>query len=263
MFREVLKQHIYKNELLRNQKSPSDFKGQQSPSNSYVDFLGQNQNQLKAQKKSLSYDSFKLRKIRALYGKRVTMQINEQVFSHKDNEKVGDTNKDSQTVNEEFPGEAQADSKGFLQKLIIHPDSKWKSIFDVFVLLLVAYSCINSMLNVTFIIVQTRELYVIYWVVESFFYLDFILSFFQGYRDVEEQKLVFEYKKIALRYLQGWFIIDTISIFPFQLLQKNSNTSQWTKLFRLPRMLRMIKLLDINNVKRLLKSFQGEISNAN
>lgn len=36
-----------------------------------------------------------------------------------------------------------------------------------------------------------------------------------------------------------------------------------TKLFRLPRMLRMIKLLNINTVKRLLKSFQGEVSNAN
>ena len=77
MFREILKHHIYKNEILRSQKSPSDYKCQQSPSNSYVDFLGQNQNQTKAQKKSLSYDNFKLRKIRALYGKRVTMQINE------------------------------------------------------------------------------------------------------------------------------------------------------------------------------------------
>ena len=48
-----------------------------SPTNSFIDFLGQNQNQSKAQKKSLSYDNFKLRKIRALYGKRVTMQINE------------------------------------------------------------------------------------------------------------------------------------------------------------------------------------------
>lgn len=54
-----------------------------------------------------------------------------------------------------------------------------------------------------------------YWVVESFFYMDFILSFFQGFRDVEEQKLVRDYKKIAIRYFRGWFIIDVISIFPF------------------------------------------------
>ena len=68
-----------------------------------------------------------------------------------------------------------------------------------------------------------------------------------------------------MRYLKGWFIIDFISIFPFQFLPQNNNnnTSQFTRLFRLPRMLRMIKLLDISTVKRLLKSFQGEISNAN
>jgi hypothetical protein len=29
-------------------------------------------------------------------------------------------------------------------------------------------------------------MFVIYWVVENFFYLDFVLSFFQGFRDVEE-----------------------------------------------------------------------------
>jgi len=38
----------------------------------------------KAKKKSLSYDNFKHRKIRALYGKRATMQINEHEFSEKE-----------------------------------------------------------------------------------------------------------------------------------------------------------------------------------
>ena len=32
-----------------------------------------------------SYDNFKQRKIRSLYGKRVTMQINENEFSERDN----------------------------------------------------------------------------------------------------------------------------------------------------------------------------------
>ena len=166
-------------------------------------------------------------------------------------------------MSEQYQLENQTDTNGFLQKLIISPDSRWKSIFDVFVLLLVAYSCIYSILNVTFPIEQSDQWLIVFWVVETFFYTDFVLSFFQGYRDVEEQKLVRDYKKIALRYFRGWFIIDFISIFPFQILQKNSNTSQVTKLFRLPRMLRMIKLLNINTIKRLLKSFQGEISNAN
>ena len=39
-FREILKHHIYKNEMMRNVKSPSEYKGQQSPSNSFVDYPG-------------------------------------------------------------------------------------------------------------------------------------------------------------------------------------------------------------------------------
>ena len=44
-----------------------------------------------------------------------------------------------------------------------------------------------------------------------------MFSWFQGFKDVEEQKTVFEFKKIAKRYLQTWFTIDFISIFPFQI----------------------------------------------
>jgi hypothetical protein len=35
-------------------------------------------------------------------------------------------------------------------KIIISSTSKWKAIFDVFILLLVGYSCITSMLYVAF-----------------------------------------------------------------------------------------------------------------
>lgn len=105
----------------------------------------------------------------------------------------------------------------FWHMLIIHPDSMWKSIFDVFILVLVTYSCIYTILNNTFDIEQPYSIFVTYWVVESFFYLDFALSWFQGFRDVEEQKIVFEFKKIAKRYIRTWFFIDVISIFPFQV----------------------------------------------
>ena len=81
----------------------------------------------------------------------------------------------------------------------------WKSIFDVFILILVTYSCIYTILNNTFDFEQQYAILVTYWVVESFFCLDFFLSWFQGFRDVEEQKIIFEFKKIAKRYLNSTF----------------------------------------------------------
>lgn len=102
-----------------------------------------------------------------------------------------------------------------LHKLLIHPDTGWKQQFNIWVLLLVAYSCISNILFIAYEVDDTSiSLVSIYWVVEIFFYLDFILNWFSGYRD-EDQKVFMEYKAIAVNYLKTWFIIDFVSIFPF------------------------------------------------
>jgi len=57
----------------------------------------------------------------------------------------------------------------------------------------------------------------------------------------------------ALNSLRGWFIVDFVSIFPFQLLI--SSNAVLTKLFRLFRLPRLVKLIDISRFNQLLKSF--------
>lgn len=143
--------------------------------------------------------------------------------------------------------------------MIIHPDSKWKSIFDVWILVLVGYSCITNIYYTAFSVEKDLSDEIIFWGVEVFFYFDFLFSWFMGFRDPETTDLVWSFRAIAKDYLKGWFFIDFVSIFPFQIFVPPENGST-TKLLRMPRMLRMGKLLDIKNVKRLMKSFQGEVS---
>lgn len=57
-----------------------------------------------------------------------------------------------------------------------------------------------------------------YWVVECFFYLDFFFNWFVGFKDIEHHKNVYEFKKIAIRYFYGWFLIDFMAIFPVQII---------------------------------------------
>ena len=72
-------------------------------------------------------------------------------------------------------------------------------------------------------------------------------------------------KEIAKKYLFGWLIIDAISIFPIQsilrLFSKQNENAQGLKLFRLARMPRMGKLIDINRIKNVLKSLGGNNNN--
>lgn len=97
----------------------------------------------------------------------------------------GDRKKDNPEDSDQGSHETQKDDNDFTKKIIILPDNKLKFIFDVFILLLVAYSCIQSILNMTFSIEQTPNMFIVFYVVESCFYIDFILNFIQGFKDEE------------------------------------------------------------------------------
>ena len=67
--------------------------------------------------------------------------------------------------------------------MIISSDNPFKSKFDVFLLFLVAYSCIISLYNSAFT-PSTHPFAITWdWIVEGFFYTDLILSFFHAYVD--------------------------------------------------------------------------------
>lgn len=102
-----------------------------------------------------------------------------------------------------------------LKKYIIHPDAKWKSYFDVFILLLVAYSCITNLYVTAFSVEKTKSDDIIFWIVEVFFYFDFGFSWFMGFRDPDTLECIWDLKEIAKNYVSGWFFIDFMSIFPF------------------------------------------------
>lgn len=85
-------------------------------------------------------------------------------------------------------------------------------------LILVGYSCVTNVYYVAFSQPTSDLSQIVYWVVECFFYLDFILNFFQGYRNPDNNENIKDFKLIAQKYLFGWFLIDAVSIFPFNLL---------------------------------------------
>ena len=116
------------------------------------------------------------------------------------------------------------------------------------------YSCFSSLFYVAF--ETPTDKYHKAWdlFVEIFFYVDIILNFFSEIKDPDTNQNITDLKEIAKSYVNSWFFIDFISIFPFHLMLP---TGALTKLFRLARMPRMIKLIDVNRFKNLLKGFEG------
>lgn len=148
--------------------------------------------------------------------------------------------------------------KSCSERMLISSESKWKSIFDIWILLLVGYSCIFNIFVVAFDVDQPLLLELFNDAVEILFVVDFFLNFFTSFKDPDTHQNITSYKKIALNYLLGWFLIDLVSIFPLQWFLGNDKNSSATKLVRFMRMPRLGKLMDMSRINKLLKSFQGD-----
>ncbi|XP_024024441.1 potassium channel AKT2/3 isoform X2 [Morus notabilis] len=85
--------------------------------------------------------------------------------------------------------------------------------------LLVAYSAWMYPIEVSFLNSYPKKpLYIADSVVDLFFAIDIVLTFFVAYIDSTTQLLVRDFKKIALRYLSTWFLMDVASTIPFETL---------------------------------------------
>ena len=83
------------------------------------------------------------------------------------------------------------------------------------------------------------------------------MNFISGY-DIPELGLVeVNWRKIATKYLKSWFILDIVTVFPFQILEDfNKSGTEDLKLLRLarlPRLYRLLRILRLFKMLRLLK----------
>lgn len=84
---------------------------------------------------------------------------------------------------------------------------------------LVAYSLWIYPFQVAFLKASpNRQLYITDNVVDLFFAVDIVLTFFVAYIDRRTQLLVCDWRKIAVRYLSTWFLMDMASTMPFEAL---------------------------------------------
>ncbi|KAI8532145.1 hypothetical protein RHMOL_Rhmol11G0190700 [Rhododendron molle] len=109
----------------------------------------------------------------------------------------------------------QAESKGW----IISPlDSRYRC-WETFMVLLVAYIAWVYPFEVAFLHSSLpRNLFIADNIVDLFFAVDIVLTFFVAYINPRTQLLVCDPRKIATRYLSTWFVMDMASTIPFEAL---------------------------------------------
>lgn len=94
------------------------------------------------------------------------------------------------------------------------------------------------------------------------FAIDMIMSFFSAYINSED-KLEKKLNKIALNYLEGWFLIDFISVFPINIIIDNSGYNSGTssrmynalsRFAKIPKLYRLFKLVKLFRIVKVVKT---------
>ena len=133
-------------------------------------------------------------------------------------------------------------------KYLIDPMSRPKRIWNICMILLVFYVALTLPFEAGFKIDFVGWYRGVSYAVDALFAIDLCLSFLTTYQDPETHFFVNDYNRVASHYLRGWFTIDMLSIFPFEIFAIGKGADNgWTRSFRNVRLLRMSKVL--KNVK--------------
>ena len=157
-------------------------------------------------------------------------------------------------------------------KFVIHPFSAFRSSWDAFTMVLIAYTVVTLPYLVAF---QFSEWDVgeamsggggddedlgINWngwtamdlFVDIVFLFDVVLNFFTGFVDERDEVVVLDRKQIARRYAKTWFALDLVSAVPLDLMVVGSRSGVW----RLPRTLKLLRFTRLVRLLRFSRIFR-------
>merc|ERR1719379_1857271 len=101
-------------------------------------------------------------------------------------------------------------------------------------------------------------------VVDLIFFIDMILQFFMMYPVETNLGVVMEYRQryIAMNYVKKWFVIDFLSILPFDMVGLVADNESVRRMngIKIIRILRLLKLMKVSKFSRIFHRFEVRMS---
>ncbi|KAK3165484.1 hypothetical protein QOZ80_1AG0033730 [Eleusine coracana subsp. coracana] len=133
-------------------------------------------------------------------------------------------------------------------KYLVSPYDPRYKFWDTFLVLLVVYSAWICPLEFAFLRYLPRAPFIVDDMVNGFFAVDIVLTFFVPYVDRKSYLLVDDPKKIAVRYLSSWFVFDVCSTFPFHSISLLLNRHEHGLGFHFLNALRLWRLRRVSSL---------------
>lgn len=135
-----------------------------------------------------------------------------------------------------------------LRRHIISPFNPRYRAWEMFLVILVIYSAWICPFQFAFLNYKQDALFIFDNIVNGFFAIDIVLTFFVAYVDSQSYLLVDDQKKISLRYISTWFIFDVCSTAPLQPLSLLLTNHRSGLGFRVLNMLRLWRLRRVSSL---------------
>jgi hypothetical protein len=104
------------------------------------------------------------------------------------------------------------------EKCIIFPDSKFKTAWNLIIIVLLLYTAIVVPFRIAFVEKSGQVNKIIDICIDVLFGLDILVNFLSAIEDPNTGKIITDRKTIAKTYLKSWFVLDVIACIPFQLI---------------------------------------------
>ncbi|KAH3873160.1 hypothetical protein DPMN_036387 [Dreissena polymorpha] len=143
--------------------------------------------------------------------------------------------------------------------------SPFKAVWDWVILILVLYTAVFTPYQTAFLLnedestmrlnrnaatrsqtsdtTKASPLVIIDLIVDLMFILDILINFRTSY--LHNGEVIMDQKKIAINYVKGWFLIDTVAAIPFDLLLFGSGTSDTMTIAGILKTARLLRLLRV------------------
>ena len=139
------------------------------------------------------------------------------------------------------------------------PDDPIKKIWDLFTTLILLIVFFLTPYWIAFVNEETVYWIVIDSLIDFSFLIDILVTFFSAFYS-SEYILIDKWSKICLSYLKGWFLIDVVSIFPFNYLLDSGDYGTLAKLTRFQRLYRLVKIFWLMRLFKGVKNWRNFLS---
>ena len=136
-------------------------------------------------------------------------------------------------------------------RCIIYPENELKAHWDIFISLVLIFTCIVTPYRIALVENDTVGWTVSNYTIDGFFVIDMIIIFNTAYYD-EDFAIIEDRCSIAKEYLWSWFFIDLICVIPFEVFLA-SNATDMVRLSRLGRLYKILKLMKLLRLAKLQK----------